>query len=75
MSQSVKESNCKAGDWGSVSGLGRSPAEGNDNPLLYSCLGNSMNGGAWWATFYGVIRVGHDLVTKPSPPLKSLKSF
>ena len=44
-----KESACKAGDLGSVPGLGRSPGEGNGNPLQYSCLENPMDKGAWWA--------------------------
>ena len=35
------------GDLGSIPGLGRSPGEGNGNPLQYSCLENSMEGGAW----------------------------
>ena len=43
-----------AGDPGSTPGSGRSPGEGNGNPLQYSCLGNPMDGGAWWATVYGV---------------------
>ena len=38
-----------AGDPGSIPGLGRSPGEGHVNPLLYSCLGNPMNRGAWQA--------------------------
>ena len=42
------------GDLGSIPGLGRSPGEGHDNPLQYSCLGNSMDRGAWWAIVYGV---------------------
>ena len=37
------------GDLGSIPGSGRSPGEGNGNPLQYSCLENSMDGGAWWA--------------------------
>ena len=37
-----------------IPGLGRSSAEGNDNPLHYSCLGNPMDRGAWWATVHGV---------------------
>ena len=49
---------------GNNSPLGRSPGERNDNPLQNSCLGNPMHRGAWWATVYGVERVGHDLVTK-----------
>ena len=37
------ESPCNAGDWGSISGLGRSPGEGNGNPSQYSCLKNYMD--------------------------------
>ena len=43
----VKASASNAGDLGSISGLGRSPGEGNGNPLQYSCLENPMDGGAW----------------------------
>ena len=43
-----KESAHNEGDPGSIPGSGRSPGEGNGNPLQYSCLENSMNGGAWW---------------------------
>ena len=50
----VKASACNAGDPGSIPGLGRSTGEGNGNPLQYSCLENPMDGGAWWATVYGV---------------------
>ena len=42
-----KASACNAGDPGSILGLGRSPAEGNGNPLQYSCLENPTDGGAW----------------------------
>ena len=63
----VKASVCNEGDPGSIPGLGRSPGEGNGNPLQYSCLENPMDRGAWWATVHGVARVGHDLVTKPPP--------
>ena len=42
-----KESACSAGDPGLISGLGRSPGEGNGSPLQYSCLENAMEGGAW----------------------------
>ena len=49
-----KESACNAGDLGSVPGLGRSPRKGNGSPLQYSCLENSMDGGAWWATVHAV---------------------
>ena len=53
-----KESTCHAGDLGSIPVLGRSPGEGNGNPLQYSCLENPMNSEAWQATIYGVARVG-----------------
>ena len=52
----VKASACKAGDLGSISGSGRSPGEGNGNPLQYSCLENPMDGGAWWATVHRVAK-------------------
>ena len=42
-----KESACNVGDLGSIPGLGRSPGEGNGNPLQYSCLENSVDRGAW----------------------------
>ena len=42
-----KASACNAGDLGSIPGLGRSPGEGNGNPLQYSCLENPLDGGAW----------------------------
>ena len=51
-----KESACQAGDASSIPGSGRSPREGNDNPLLYSCLGNPMDR-AWQATIHGVTRM------------------
>ena len=44
----------KAKDTGSSPGSGRSPEEGNGNPLQYSCLENPMDRGAWWATVHGV---------------------
>ena len=44
------------GDMGSIPGLGRSSGEGNGNPFQYSCLGNPMDRGAWWATVHGVVR-------------------
>ena len=47
-SSNGKESACNVGDLGSIPGLGRSPGEGNGNPLQYSCLGNLMDRGAWW---------------------------
>ena len=51
-----KESACNAGDPGSVPGSGRSPGERNVYPLQYSCLENSMDRGAWWATIHGVAK-------------------
>ena len=44
------------GNLGWIPGSGRSPGEGNGYPLQYSCLENSMNGGAWWATVHGVAK-------------------
>ena len=64
-----KEFACNAGDLDSLHGSGKSPGEGNGNPLQYSCLENPMDRGAWWATVHGVARVGHDLGTKPPPNL------
>ena len=49
-----KESACRAGDPGSIPGSGRSPGEGHGYPLQYSCLENSMDRRAWWATVDGV---------------------
>ena len=49
-----KESAYNAGDLGSIPGWGRWPGEGNGNPLQYSCLENSTDRGAWWATVHGV---------------------
>ena len=51
-----KVSTCNAGDPGSIPGSGRSPGEGNGNPLQYSCLENPTDGGAWWATVHGVAK-------------------
>ena len=67
LSPSVESCGCGLGpclqcrDPGSILGLGRSPGEGNGNPLQYPCLENSMDGGACQATVYGVAkRVGPD---------------
>ena len=51
-----KDSACNAGDLRSIPGLGRFPGEGNGNPLQYSCLENSMDRGARWATVHGVTK-------------------
>ena len=50
----VKYLPASAGDVGLIPGLGRSPGEGNGNPLQYSCLGNPMDREAWQATVLGV---------------------
>ena len=52
----VKASACNAGDLGLIPGSGRSPGEGNGNPLQYSCLENPMDWGAWWATVHRVAK-------------------
>ena len=52
----VKATACNAGDPGSIPGWGKSPGEGNGNPLQYSCLENPMEGGAWEATVHGVAK-------------------
>ena len=51
-----KESACNAGDLSSIPGLGRSPGEGNGNPLQHSCLDNPMDRGAWWAIVHRVTK-------------------
>ena len=51
-----KASPCNAGDPGSIPGLGRSPGEGNGNPLQYPCLENPMDRGAWWAAVHRVAK-------------------
>ena len=51
-----KETACNAGDPGTILGSGRSPGEGNANPLQYSCLENSIDRGASWATIHGVTK-------------------
>ena len=51
-----KASACNAGDAGLIPGLGRSPGEGNGNPLQYCCLENPMVGEAWWAIVHAVAK-------------------
>ena len=68
-----KESACNVGDWCSIPGLGRSPGEGNGNPLQYSCLENPRQRRAWRATDHGVARVGHDLATKTATTTHNFK--
>ena len=63
----VKNPPANAGDTrdtGSIPGSGRSPGEGNGNPLQCFCLENPMDRGAWWASVHGLTGVGHELVTK-----------
>ena len=63
----VKNLPANAGDVrnaGLIPGLGRSPGEGNSNPLQYCCVENLMDRAAWWATVHGVAKsqtqIGHD---------------
>ena len=56
VAQMVEESAFNAGDQGLIPGSGRSPGGGNGKPLQYSCLENSMNREAWWATVQGVAK-------------------
>ena len=66
MAQLVKNPPANAGDArdaGSSPGLGRSPGEGNDNPLQYPYLENPMDRGAWWSIVHGLQRVRHDART------------
>ena len=58
----IKNPAANTGDMDLIPGLGRFPEEGNGNSLQYSCLGNSMDRGVWWATLYGSQK-RHDLVT------------
>ena len=52
----VKNPSASAGDASSVLGLGRSPRDGNGNPLQYPCLENPRDTGAWWAAVHGVAK-------------------
>ena len=60
----IKNPPANAGYPGSIPGSGRSPGEGNGNPLQYSHLGNPMDRGTWQAIVQGVSRVRDDLATK-----------
>ena len=51
-----KASAYNVGEPGSMPGWGRSPGQGNGNPLQYSCLKNPLDGGAWWATVHGITK-------------------
>ena len=63
-SSGEKNPPAKVGDPGLIPGLGRTPGEGNSNPLQYSCLGNPIDRKDWWATAAGSQRIGRDLVAK-----------
>ena len=52
----VKNLVCNAEDPSSIPGLGRSPGEGSGNLFQYSCLGNTMDRGAWWGTVHGITK-------------------
>ena len=58
-----KGSACDVGEWDSIPELGRSPGEGNGNPLQYSYLENSMAREAWSGTVHRVVKVGQDQAT------------
>ena len=62
-----------AGDMGSILGSGRSPGKGNGYPLQYSCLGNPMDRGDWWATVCRVAKESDTTLTTEQQhcPLKS----
>ena len=64
---------CNAGDVGSVPGLGRSPGEGNSNPLQYSCLEKPMDRGSWQATVHGVAMSWIQLSDKISTTKESIR--
>ena len=64
---SGNESACNAGAVGSMPELGLFAGRGHGNPLQYSCLENPTDRGAWQATVHGIVRVGHNLVSKPPP--------
>ena len=63
VAQMVKNLPATAGDPGLTPGSGRCPGEGNGYPLQYSCLENSVDRGAWWATVHGVTKSENDWET------------
>ena len=77
VAQTAKTSACNAGDQGLIPGSGRSPGEGNGNPLQYPCLENSMDGGTSLATVHGVAKSRTQQVTSLSlsPLAQSLSSL
>ena len=71
----VKNMPANARDMGLIPGLGRSPREGNDNQLQYSCLAQSIDRGAWWAAIHGIAKVRRDLMTKQQQIIRVLSIF
>ena len=72
-----KESACNAedtGDAGLIPGSGRSPEGGNDNPLQYTCLENSMDRGAWRAAVRGVMK-SRTLLSLDAVEMSSVAAF
>ena len=59
----VKNPPANAGDAGSIPGEGRTYGKGSGNPLQYSCLENSMDRGAWWATVHAIAKTWTHLST------------
>ena len=59
---------CKAEDLSLIPGFGKSPGEGNGNPLQYVFLGELLDRGAWWATIHGVAKAKLDLALTTTPP-------
>ena len=72
VAQTAKTSACNAGDQGLIPGSGRSPGEGNGNPLQYPCLENSMDGGTSLATVHGVAKSRTQQATSLSLSLSPL---
>ena len=70
----MQEATCNVGDLGLIPGLGKSPEEGNGNPLQYSCIGNCMEREASWVKFHGIAGFRHNLGTKPPLLSSSNKS-
>ena len=68
----VKNPPANVGNASWIPGSGRSPGKGNGNPLQYSCLGDSMEREAWWATFHGVTKESNMIPTKQQQQPKSL---
>ena len=69
-----REFACSTGDLGSIPGLGRSPGEGNGNPLRYFCLKNLLDRGAWQATVHNVHKES-DTTEEQNAPTHSVQSL